>query len=130
MRGTSAWRSGLWWVTCLFVPVAGWGDDETLQASPPPIKVALYAGEGAGETVEHVVRALVTDKRIAVTELGPDEVRAGRLAEFDVLIQPGGSGSGQAKALGEDGRAKIRSFVKDGGGYVGVCAGSYLATCD
>ncbi len=65
-----------------------------------------------------------------MTKLLPDDVRAGRLAEFDVLIQPGGSGSGQAKALGEDGRAKIRSFVEAGGGYVGVCAGSYLATCD
>ena len=43
------------------------------------------------------------------------------------MIFPGGSGSGQGKALSERGRAAVRSFVADGGAYVGVCAGSYLA---
>ena len=46
------------------------------------------------------------------------------------LIHPGGSASKQAKCLGEKGRAKVRSFIEDGGGYVGICAGAYLATSD
>ena len=54
-------------------------------------------------------------------------VSAGVLDRFDVLIQPGGSGSAQAKALEEEGRDKIRKFVDGGGGYLGICAGSYLA---
>jgi hypothetical protein len=45
-----------------------------------------------------------------------------------VVIFAGGSGSKQAGALGETGRARVREFVGRGGGYIGICAGSYLAT--
>jgi hypothetical protein len=47
-----------------------------------------------------------------------------------MLIQPGGSGSRQGKTLGEEGREQIRKFVRNGGGYLGICAGAYLATSD
>ena len=39
----------------------------------------------------------------------------------------GGSGSKQAAAIGEKGVANVRQFVRDGGGYLGICAGAYLA---
>jgi len=58
----------------------------------------------------------------------PAEIRSGILKNFDVLIMPGGSGSKQSKALQPEGRKAVRSFVKNGGGYVGICAGAYLAT--
>jgi glutamine amidotransferase-like uncharacterized protein len=32
--------------------------------------------------------------------------------------------------LGEDGRQQVRQFVSQGGGFLGVCAGAYLATND
>ena len=116
------------------ISCVGRGEEPPVEARRPAastqIKVALYAGDGTGRTVEHVERALTSDSRIAVRRLLPDDIRAGRLSEFDVLVQPGGSGSGQAKALGDEGRQKIREFVNQGGGYIGVCAGSYLATCD
>ena len=47
--------------------------------------------------------------------------------QFDLVIFPGGSGSKQAAALEKEGREEILEFVEDGGGYLGVCAGSYLA---
>ena len=56
------------------------------------------------------------------------QIRAGGLSNLDVLIHPGGTGGGQAKHLGRDGREAIRDFVRDGGGFVGICAGAYLAT--
>ena len=34
----------------------------------------------------------------------------------------------QADMLGMQGREAIRKFVYNGGGYIGICAGSYLAT--
>jgi hypothetical protein len=39
----------------------------------------------------------------------------------------GGSGSAEAGGLGEKGREEVRTFVREGGGYVGICAGAYLA---
>jgi len=43
------------------------------------------------------------------------------------VILPGGSATKQSGALGDLGRAKLKAFVARGGGYVGVCAGAYLA---
>ena len=39
----------------------------------------------------------------------------------------GGSGSRQANTIGLAGRENVQRFVKAGGGYVGICAGAYLA---
>ena len=47
----------------------------------------------------------------------------------DVLIHSGGSGSKQGNDLGEEGRKIVRQYV-DQGGFLGVCAGAYLATND
>lgn len=46
--------------------------------------------------------------------------------DFDVVVFPGGSGTGQSNALGSSGRAAVRSFVRSGGGYIGTCGGAYL----
>ena len=35
-----------------------------------------------------------------------------------------------ASDVGDKGRDEIRKFVSSGGNYVGICAGSYLATND
>jgi len=59
--------------------------------------------------------------------LTPAEVRAGALASTRALLVTGGRGSRQGRALGEEGRDALRRFVREGGGYVGICAGSYLA---
>lgn len=95
------------------------------------IRVAIYddtGGNEAGPTnVEHCLPARAGFKTARVKAAG---IRAGALANFDVLVQPGGRGSKQAAALGESGRAAIQEFVKRGGGYVGICAGAYLASAD
>ena len=45
----------------------------------------------------------------------------------DILLFPGGSGSAFSKRLGESKRNEIIEWVKNGGRYIGVCAGAYLA---
>lgn len=47
---------------------------------------------------------------------------------FDVVLFPGGSGGGEYTALTQAGTAAVRAFVHDhGGGYIGTCAGGFLA---
>ena len=97
-----------------------------------PIQVAIFKGSGVGASVNDLIRSLGDgeSKEFDVRRISADEIRSGKLSDFDVLIHPGGSGSKQGKALGEDGRNAVTDFVEDGGGFLGVCAGSYLATND
>jgi predicted deacylase len=95
-----------------------------------PIRVALYKGPGTGGKgpPELLKKLNAPNAPTALTEVSPDDIRAGVLTNFDVVIFAGGSGSAEAKAIGEEGRAEVEKFVGHGGGYVGICAGAYLAT--
>ena len=64
---------------------------------------------------------------MSLTEVSPDEIRRGVLTNYHAVIFAGGSGSGQAEALGKEGRTALQRFVAGGGGYLGICAGAYLA---
>lgn len=102
-------------------------------ADPPatsgkPVRVALYADGGAAKTKGPVAAVVESTPGFTVELVTAEQTREGKLKDYRIVIQPGGSGSAQAKALGEEGRAKLKSFVKDGGGYIGVCAGAYLAS--
>ena len=92
------------------------------------IAVGVYDGPGnSGAGVPSVLKQMGGQSHLVVARLCPDDIRAGALRQFDVVMFTGGSGSGQAKALGQAGRREVQRFVADGGGYVGICAGSYLA---
>lgn len=105
--------------------------EEPPLAITEPLRVAIYddAG-GGGKGPENLERALTKEHGFATTRVKAADIRAGVLDKFDVVIHPGGSGSGQGKALNETGRTKERDFIKTGGGYVGICAGAYLASAD
>ncbi len=96
------------------------------------IKVAIYAGGGSATTPGLAAYPACLDRAasdIDYTYVGPVELaRPGMLDPFEVVIFCGGSGSGQAKSLGEAGAANVKTFVERGGGYVSSCAGTYLAT--
>lgn len=93
------------------------------------IQVAVFEGPGVGKSVNDLLKALNTSEdRMVVQRVTANQIKDGILTEFDVLIHPGGSGSGQGKALGDKGRRMVRAFVDGGGGFLGICAGSYLAT--
>lgn len=47
---------------------------------------------------------------------------------FRVIYMNGGRAATHGKTLGEKGRANIAQFVKNGGSYVGTCAGMFIAS--
>jgi len=94
-----------------------------------PIQIALYDSAGASaKGLANLTRVLGSEKDMTVVRVGPGDLRAGVLSQFGVALFPGGSGSKQGKAIGPDGREKIRGFARGGGGIVGVCAGAYLCS--
>ena len=92
------------------------------------IAIGVYLDKGAGPSANDLLRALGKFDNVSVTKLTAEQIRSGGLAGLDILMHPGGSGGEQGRNLDEPGREKIRSFVREGGGYVGICAGAYLAT--
>lgn len=106
------------------------GHDILVARSKPPetIRAALYDGGGVGRSLAILEEDLAKMERIVLRRVGEQEVAAGVLTQFDLLIVPGGSGSKQARALGNDGCRAIVKFVDNGGGYAGFCAGAYLAS--
>lgn len=94
-------------------------------------RVAVYDDFGSGaDALKGLYAALAKRPEVEVGRIKADDVRKGRLNEYDLVILPGGMSSTQGRALGEDGREQLRTFVRNGGGYIGFCAGAYLASCD
>jgi len=101
------------------------------QTSTAPIRVAVYDDKGSPRTAgdfQHVFGGDPT--HFALTNVTAEQIRSGVLKDFDVIVQGGGGSRAQAAQLGKEGREAIRSFVHDGGGYLGICAGAYLASAD
>ncbi|MFA6562991.1 MAG: BPL-N domain-containing protein [Verrucomicrobiia bacterium] len=97
--------------------------------TPPPIRLAVYDAGGTGGTgAAKIIEQVGKQPDAIVVRVCGDDIRGGALDQFNVVAVPGGSGSKEAAAIGEDGRARIRKFVENGGGYIGICAGAYLAT--
>jgi len=130
------------------LPLTAWAQETTTPAAAPAVstpaaaplppvpahrklRLAVYKGPGAPDKSRATLTgALGRDPDLVMEDVTPDDIRAGKLAGYDVLVQPGGSGGGQGRALGPEGRARVQEFVKKGGAYLGVCAGAYLATND
>jgi putative intracellular protease/amidase len=59
--------------------------------------------------------------------LTAEAVRQGGLNGFQLLVVPGGWASLKSEELGKHGREELRRFVRNGGGYLGICGGAGLA---
>jgi hypothetical protein len=102
-----------------------------LFAQTLPIKVAVYNDSGVGSGDAAKFEACLTDTtKYRCTEVLGADIRNGILNNFDIILFPGGSGSGESASLGSEGLDSVRSFIYRGGGYYGTCAGSYLASAD
>lgn len=96
-------------------------------AAKKPVRVALYQAAGVHPAAFAAEKALLErSEGFVCTVVDPAAVQAG-LAEQDVVVFMGGSGTQQGRALGDAGKAAVKAFVERGGGYIGVCAGAYLA---
>lgn len=122
--------SAMFWCLVLSVGRPAATEPESSSAVPPKIKIALYKGPGTGGAgpIDLLKQLNSAGASTSLVEITPEEIRAGALTNFDVVIFAGGSGSQEAKAIGETGRDEVRKFVANGGGYIGICAGAYLAT--
>ena len=99
------------------VAVTVWGETAKL-------KVGMYLGRGGRSNGAATwVRMLATAPEVEMSWLEGDDVRAGKLVGLDMVVMPGGSSDAQAESLGQEGRERIREYLRQGGTYFGTCAG-------
>ena len=90
------------------------------------VKFGLYVDNGAsGNGVFHLASLIAHSPQAELTLLLAEDIRNGKLKDVDVLIMPGGGSRKQCTTIGFDHLEKVRSFVRNGGGYVGTCAGMF-----
>jgi hypothetical protein len=97
-------------------------------------RLAIFDGPGAISSSGHgpgwIRNSLLSSSRIDIELVSPEGIAAGVLEGFDSVLFGGGSSRQQGESLGEKGRRAVRRFVQRGGGYVGICAGAFLAMSD
>jgi glutamine amidotransferase-like uncharacterized protein len=105
---------------CTALPEGGGAEGDTMDRT-----VCVYAGSGAvlAKDVEVALDKLAMPYR----EMDERDIRSGRLEDCSLLIVAGGYTAKYVDALGEEGFEQIREFVAGGGGYIGICAGAYIA---
>lgn len=91
------------------------------------IKVAVFNGHGGAQTcIWETVAAVSLDPEMDVRTITTSDIANNVLDSIDVIIIPGGGGSRQYLNLGVENHKKIKQFIANGGGAVGICAGAYL----
>ncbi|MBN1786411.1 MAG: hypothetical protein JW825_05460 [Candidatus Methanofastidiosa archaeon] len=91
------------------------------------LKIAIYIGHGASYSWIWFVKTFDSLDFNEVYFLDESDIKNGELSNYDCLVLPGGDPFLIADGLLEEGLDKIRQFVKNGGTYIGVCAGTYLS---
>ncbi len=86
---------------------------------------------GPGSCPDGCTDAAVTVTRLAGFDplvITPENFHPSVLEGVKVWVQPGGKAGQASNAMGTEMREHIKTFIKNGGGYVGFCAGAFLAT--
>ncbi|KAJ3118938.1 biotin holocarboxylase synthetase [Physocladia obscura] len=98
------------------------------------MNVLVYSGPGTSprsrEATLHVLKRLLGGRydvlSVGATEfLHPDKPWKDSTA---LVVVPGGRDLPYVESLGPRGTAEMRSFVQQGGRYLGICAGAYFAS--
>jgi glutamine amidotransferase-like uncharacterized protein len=92
------------------------------------VRVALLADLGCtdGKSREAIYKVLSNAPGVKIDKVSTPTISSESFAsDYDVLILPGGTGGGEAKAVGVEGGHRITDFVKNGKGVIAICAGGY-----
>lgn len=116
-------------VTCItLLTLASSSLAETPQVSTSqPIRVGVLssAAEPGRNTSQGLYIRILREAGMDAKAVSAEAVRAGALADLDIFIIGGGSGTKFNQSLGANGGALVEEFVEQGGGVLASCAGGY-----
>lgn len=88
--------------------------------------IAIYTGRGSSHSWLWFVELFERFGMFDLSFLNEDQVKAGELGRVGVLALSGGDTFAVAEGLGAEGASRIEGWVRQGGLYLGSCAGAYL----
>jgi glutamine amidotransferase-like uncharacterized protein len=89
-------------------------------------KIGIYAGSGTSHSWLWFVDLFEKAGFCDLVFLDEFSVQNNDIKDLDVLVVSGGDTFAVAQSLGKAGGQHIKSFVEQGGVYIGSCAGAYL----
>lgn len=98
------------------------------QAAARKAKVAVFADAGVWHVGARSIVAALEQEKVPCRVIDRSRLRGNLLREFEVLILPGGWAPYQREAMEKVGWEAVKTFVKEGGRCLAVCAGAYLVT--
>ncbi|MBO4286800.1 MAG: hypothetical protein J5985_01370 [Kiritimatiellae bacterium] len=111
-------------IGCATAPLTPAKDEHPGQ---PPLKVGVYADRGpSGIGALEWFRLIQESPEMELRLLDGKAVREGGLDGLDLFVMPGGASKTEYDTLGTNGVERMKAFVRNGGGYIGTCAGCCL----
>ena len=92
-------------------------------------KALVYQGPGACE--EDCSKAAFDMAKLAGLDpvyIGPEVPNEDTFKDVVIWLQPGGYASTAMNAMAPELKTALKNFIQNGGGYVGFCAGAFVAT--
>ncbi len=89
------------------------------------INIGLYTDNGAAGIDE--VESMLKQLGCLYSTINKDTILTGNLSNYDIILFPGGDMWVYKSHLSSSGVQKINDYVRLGGGYIGICGGSYFA---
>lgn len=121
---------------CLgFTLVCGWGNP--VWAALHGAQVAIYNDSGVWADGKTALESMMTWAGITYEEITASDLNSSSTnlsSLYKTIIIPGGDAGyyngayGNADYINATGKANIRNFVNNDGGYLGICAGAYFAS--
>jgi glutamine amidotransferase-like uncharacterized protein len=107
----------------------GISTDRPTGVAMPAVGILVLSDEDKSECVG--LQRILQNRGInKVSIVRGDEVKTSGMGAIDVVLVPGGGAGKKVRALGHVGLKQLQKFVRDGGGYVGICGGAFLALSD
>lgn len=92
----------------------------------PRKKVALFLDNGcSGRAVFCWIKLLTNSPELEVEFIDSKILRKNKLDKFNLLLCPGGGSARQLAAMQKSGQKIVKDFVRNGGAYLGICAGCF-----
>ncbi|MEC9004914.1 MAG: BPL-N domain-containing protein [Planctomycetota bacterium] len=103
---------------------------ERLQPEKQAPRIVVYADAGTNYQLNGNIVTALESAGIPCLVLDRSRILAAELQNIEATIMPGGYSTFQRNSLGNRGMNTLRQFVKQGGRFLGICAGGYVASRD